>query len=182
VQEPDRAPSLLGILERYDWHQEAACYGEPDPRTFFPEEHDRTLPSSGSLLLPLLICSTCPVRRKCLEEAFASWDYHHGDRDRHTPRGVEERTRRGLPETTAVACGGNVEAIGIWGGTTESERRAVRDLPKDEAIDLLYRTCEQRLRVRIKAFEARPGRAATRRVKRIKALLEEMGRGRAKRA
>jgi hypothetical protein len=42
VRETERAPSILGILDRFDWHERAASSGEPDPRTFFPDDHDRT--------------------------------------------------------------------------------------------------------------------------------------------
>jgi hypothetical protein len=67
----ERAPSLLAILESYDWHQRAACYDEPDARTFFPEQqnkHDDA--ASPAMLLPLLFCLRCPVRRQCLEEGL----------------------------------------------------------------------------------------------------------------
>ncbi len=34
----DVAPDLREILAGFSWHLEAACRGEPDERTFFPEE------------------------------------------------------------------------------------------------------------------------------------------------
>jgi hypothetical protein len=177
VREPERAPSILGILDRFDWHRQAACSAEPDPRTFFPDEHDRTKPASGSLLTPLLICSTCPVRRECLEEAFESWDFQHGAWEKPISGASDQTRARGLPDTRSVPSFGCVEAKGIWGGTTEAERRAVRDLSRDVAIDLLYDTNEERLQIRVEAYEeARPGYSRNRRVKRIDAMLEERGR------
>jgi hypothetical protein len=73
VGETDKAPSLRTILQRFDWLEQAACKGDPDPRTFFPESKYGTDATSPRSLLPLLICWGCPVRRTCLEEAFKSW-------------------------------------------------------------------------------------------------------------
>jgi hypothetical protein len=130
--------------------------GEPNPQTFFPDECDRTKLSSGSLLTPLLICSTCPVRRECLEEAFESWDFEHGEREKPISGAAEGARARGLPETRSFPSFGSAEAKGVWGGTTESERRAVRDLPRDVAIKLLYVTNEERLQIRVEAYEQAP--------------------------
>jgi hypothetical protein len=46
--EPERGPSLLAILERYEWHEEAACRGEPDADLFFPDAG--CIPAEGTLL------------------------------------------------------------------------------------------------------------------------------------
>ena len=60
--------------------------------------------------------------------------------------------------------------FGVWGGTVEAERWALRDHPVDEAIDLLEETFERRLEVRLAAYwdnrnslrhnPSRPDRAA----------------------
>jgi len=62
VEEPESAPSLRTILDQYEWHKRAACYSEPDPRTFFPETNYKTSGWAPRELLPLLICQGCPVR------------------------------------------------------------------------------------------------------------------------
>lgn len=93
------------------------------------------------------------------------------------PTGGEDQRRRGMPETMTVACSGSGgDAEGIRDGTTELERYAVRDLPKEEAIERLYSTNNERLRVRVEAYEAKPPHSRTQRIKRIDAMLEEMGR------
>jgi hypothetical protein len=153
VAERDRAPSLLETLKRYDWHERAACYGEPDPNLFFPDVGgSSTKPSSPRMLLPLLICSTCSVRRECLEECYASWDFVRGHHERDLD--FEGRRLRGLPETQEMSSKGVPWAKGIWGGTTEEEREAARveGLTKEEAVEALYDTMEDRLRVRIDAY------------------------------
>lgn len=114
---------------------------EADDRTFFPDRvlDDGRAPGSPTHLVPLLICETCPVRRRCLDEGLspipAVWfgENAHG-------RDIERVT-----EGSATA--------GIWGGSTEMERAAVRDLPKEEAAELLDRTTSHRLDRRIAEFE-----------------------------
>jgi hypothetical protein len=72
----------------------------------------------------------------------------------------------------------------VWGGTTEVERRAVRDLPPEEAVELLDRTTDERMGRRIRAYrksqaEKRMTKGASRGVRRIivriDAMLEERG-------
>jgi len=96
--EPGGAPSLLEILERYDWHERAACRDEPDERTFFPEPQSgsktkRDSLASPSVLLPVLICLGCPARRECLEEALRPVSFQHGTRERIAPGNVERKWR-----------------------------------------------------------------------------------------
>jgi hypothetical protein len=82
--EPEALPDLrdLFAVSDYGWCRQAACRDEPDDTLFLS---DKTLPhnqpGSPSILLALLICAGCPVRRECLLEAmtpivspFQGWD------------------------------------------------------------------------------------------------------------
>jgi hypothetical protein len=135
---------------------------------FFPEANYRTGVSSPRSLLPLLVCWGCPVRRRCLEDAFQSWTYSHFA-GVHTELGTSR------------------SAHGIWGATTEFDREAVKELPPEEAIELLDRTTDGRMEKRDRLYLKEQGRkrrtkGASRGVRRIitriDAMLEERGRAR----
>ena len=69
---------------------------------------------------------------------------------------------------------------GIWGATSTQERRAVRHLPVQEAIDQLEAELPERARARIEAFAARYPREGGRQsvgANRLWAKLDEMGLG-----
>ena len=67
------------------WRDNAACRGtDPTTTTFYP-------PPSRNARDAKRICSSCPVRTECLQEALARHERH-----------------------------------GIWGGTTERERRQLK--------------------------------------------------------
>jgi hypothetical protein len=157
VGEPERAPDLRDVLATSEsgWRRQAACRGEPDDTLFLS---DKTLPhnqpGSPSILLALLICAGCPVRRECLLEAM-------------TP--IISRFHRWDPETEKIRESGphRVMLAGVWGGTTEAERAAMGDVPVPEAVERLERTFPQRLAAVACAFErnrarrvAKSGRAA----------------------
>jgi hypothetical protein len=77
--EPDRVPSVLDVLNRLDWHAEAACRdGEVD---FFPKRYyEGICPGTPRVLLPLVVCSSCPVRRERLIaglEGVQQWECPH---------------------------------------------------------------------------------------------------------
>jgi hypothetical protein len=144
VREPDQAPSLLEILKGYDWHASAACRDEENPNTFFPDvTNDRHHPTAPGVLLPLLICDSCPVRRRCLEESMRSWSYVRGQ--------LHLRVRDGGGEFDFSFASVST-ASGTWGGVTEVERIAERDRPVSEAIERLERMREPRLRKRIRGY------------------------------
>jgi hypothetical protein len=162
---------LTGIPDVRDlrpkWHDRAACAGEKDEKLFFfeaPLYKQPKMLSSPSLLLPLLICSTCPVRRECLTAALTPPVFFH-DEDDHDPA---------MPRT-----------MGVWGGSFEADRNAVRGLPTVEAkIEALEATFPERLAVRIEAWRAALAerrakhQPVTKRDKRIEAMLGT-ARGRA---
>jgi hypothetical protein len=64
------------------WVDQAVC-AQTDPEAFFPEKGETARPA-------LRVCSVCPVREPCLEEAL------------------------------------NDRLKGVWGGTTERRRQAIR--------------------------------------------------------
>jgi hypothetical protein len=87
-------------------------------------------------LAPLLICSSCPALRPCLEESLRSWNYAT----------VEEDERRG-PTSTA-------SAVGIWGGSFTEDRWALRHLPARDAADILEASFSERLQTGFAAWTA----------------------------
>jgi hypothetical protein len=157
VRDADRAPSLLEILKRYGWHERAACHGEEDGRTFFPEPQSRRSDAASPvMLLPLLFCLRCPVRRECLEDAYRPTAFQHGTYERAIS-GEVERNWRSLPDTRVVSPTSRADARGIWGGTTDLERYEVRKLPTTEAIEYLDDRVEARIERRIRTYlEGRP--------------------------
>jgi hypothetical protein len=98
-------------LSKYapEWHQRAACSAELDAPPNTPQFVDRFLTDEVSsvdfrqypepVLRTLQICWECPVRRPCLEQAYAQ-EVHVDDEDKYAPKWVEDGTREG-----------------IWGGT-----------------------------------------------------------------
>jgi WhiB family redox-sensing transcriptional regulator len=51
------------------WAARAACQGQ-DPALWFPEDHKG--PSPATVAEALTICSACPVRAQCLDDALAT--------------------------------------------------------------------------------------------------------------
>ncbi|ADL71041.1 WhiB family transcription factor [Mycobacterium phage Halena] len=73
----------------------AVCKGVEDPDIFFPGVGGG---GRKAIKQAKALCATCPVRVKCLDEAL-NWDREHPD--------YYDRTQ------------------GIWGGTTEAERKVI---------------------------------------------------------
>jgi hypothetical protein len=157
-------PKLADLIPA--WHADAACKDEQDERVFFQEVspfkvHSPAMMALPSLLLPLLICETCPVRRPCLEAAFNPPSFTTRFDEHHAVGGQESTPR----------------VFGTWGATYEGDRILVADLPTEVAIDALESTLEARIAARLEAYwEARNRRAAqsrgpTRRDRRIDELL-----------
>ncbi|HYT78326.1 MAG TPA: hypothetical protein VEQ37_03545 [Actinomycetota bacterium] len=97
-------------------------------------------PGPPSVLLALLICSGCPIRRECLLEGttpivspFQRWNPE------------TEKTRESGPHRLMLA--------GVWGGTVEAERLALGDVPIPDAVERLERTFPTRLSAVAWAFE-----------------------------
>jgi WhiB family redox-sensing transcriptional regulator len=66
-----------------DWHKDAACRGHRIPDLWFPEPGD---PLTGiRTARALWICSRCPVREECLDEAVKK-NEKHGIRGGKTTR------------------------------------------------------------------------------------------------
>ncbi len=122
------------------WTRYAACRDDPE-NLFFADKmlDDGRAPGSPSLLVPVLICETCPVRRPCLKDALTP---------RSTIRIDETATGRQL-----VIAGTGLPTAGIWGGSTEIERLALKHLPLEQAADVLESTLPTRIERRIAAFE-----------------------------
>jgi hypothetical protein len=141
--EPEALPDLRDVLTASDsgWRRQAACRDEPDDTLFLS---DKTLPhnqpGSPSILLALLICAGCPVRRECLLEAM-------------TP--IASPFHRWDPETEKMRESGphRVMPAGVWGGTTEAERVALGDVPIGEAVERLERSFPARLAAVARVFE-----------------------------
>jgi hypothetical protein len=129
--------SVAAVLASYGWHDQAACAGW-ETEVFFPDRSGSFSPGdeqgAGPRLLPLLVCSMCPVRRECLEQGLQTWAYGE---------------HPGTSQTMFA------KAVGVWGGTLDEDRSAVRRLPADEAADLLERTFPERLARRLEAYLAK---------------------------
>jgi Transcription factor WhiB len=135
------APDLRKILAaRPAWHEQAKC---ADSDAFFPDEQGtaRGNMAAAAQLVPALVCSTCPVRRPCLEAGLETWVFRHDALD------IDRGGKRKTADIAVVA-----RSSGIWGATTEQERWHVRDLPEGEAADLLEATMERRIDGRIAAW------------------------------
>lgn len=122
------------------WHLQAACKDESNPKTFFPEAPPfKSTPSSGSQLLPLLYCATCPVRRECLRSALEPLRFNVRDDDQLTAPRV----------------------FGCWGGTHEGDRVKVQHLPVEERLEVPERSFPGRLQARIDAYQRERARPRT---------------------
>jgi hypothetical protein len=130
--EPDRVPSVLDALDGLDWHAEAACRdGEVD---FFPDRgYEELFPGSPRIVLPLILCSTCPVRRKCLIAGLEGVRY------------VTGATAPGGRDPHAVEPRPSWASVGIWGGSSEAERQPYYAWPVEKAADRLEREFDARL-------------------------------------
>ena len=146
---PTTGPPKLATLVP-EWHDQAAWAGEEDANLWFAEPSALTTNANlhvSPLLLTTLICAACPVRRKCLEAAFAGITY---------PALIRETTT-GLQKLDAP---NRSRTMGTWGRTVEAERNAVHDLPASEAIEVLEDTLQQRIEARTAAWrETVAGRA-----------------------
>lgn len=163
--EPDRAPSITHILSAVNggWRSRAACRDEPDDELFLPDKAlSRKRPGSPTILLALLACSRCEVRRECLTEAMTPivspirrWDDAAGE------FGRQDAGSNGLMLS------------GTWGGTSEADRVAVGLLPIAMAVDQLEASFPQRLAAEAQMFERQwAGRTARRsRAGRVRAML-----------
>jgi hypothetical protein len=134
-----------GLPKRADlipaWHSRASCNGEEDANLFFYEPANvayQPHPESASLLLPMLICSGCPVRVECLRASLEQivipgrvWQ-----RGEHREKVMEDE----IPRT-----------MGVWGGATEHDRMQTKGLPIDERVEVLERTLQRRIEQRSSA-------------------------------
>jgi hypothetical protein len=139
----EEVANFLGALRRYEWHQDAACAASEV--NFFPDEFGvaRGNVASPALLIPILVCERCPVLTRCLEAGFETWTFSH-TMSRESPN--KQKTR---PQADAIVQASN---WGVWGGSTQHERHALRHLPAAEAVATLESTFDQRLQGRIKAW------------------------------
>jgi hypothetical protein len=165
-------PDLRDLLP--DW-QGALCAGTD---LHFPDEGgaSRGNLAAGASLLPLLICGPCPLRRRCLAEGFRTWEFSHNLSRTQAIEGPTIRNPAGGRTTFLVFGAPTVPWVfGVWGGSTQNERWALRDVPIPEAIELLDSTYESRVGARVDAWRelvaARTGHG--RFDKRIKAILAE---------
>lgn len=83
------------------WRARAACRDWPT-ELFFPKRGADKRSDEHLASIARSVCATCPVRPPCLMVAL----------------GFESREESGLPRPSQLA--------GIWGGTNERERRALR--------------------------------------------------------
>ena len=161
VAEPDRAPDLRAVLDGLlaGWRAQASCRGEE--RLFLSDRKLGYEPNLGSptVTLALLICSTCPVRRDCLAEAFREVRVELDPLSHASNR----------PSTSVVV-------DGIWAGTTYADRERVNGLPRYKAVRQLARSFPARLRRQAGAFRRRllaNARRPNYRERRVLKLLEE---------
>lgn len=85
---------MLAGLETPSWQDDALC-AQTDPEAFFPEK-------GGSPRNARLVCSRCPVREQCLEDALAR-DERFG-----IWGGKSERERRAIKRQRAADQHGEV--------------------------------------------------------------------------
>lgn len=99
-----RPPIATGLEPQVyvaDWRARAACRDYPT-ELFFPTRGADRRSDEHRASIARSVCALCPVRLPCLMVALG-----------HQPRGES-----GLPRASQLA--------GIWGGTNERERRALR--------------------------------------------------------
>jgi len=126
-------PNLREAFGSEPWHAAASCRDEEEELLFFyePNSVKRVQPprlDSASMLLPLLICATCVVRRECLRAGLEPPTFNHAESDR-------------FPALVRV--------FGTWGGTHEWDRMQMRRMSTVEAIDELERTLPDRVAARV---------------------------------
>jgi Transcription factor WhiB len=119
---------LLRLLRPKHWMAKAKCADMPlaeVDRTFFAEPSG-THPASAAIAADRarVICNGCPVRLDCLRFALSI----------ESPGWKEERSSRGQHDRIAVK---RPSAVGIYGGHTARERKAVLELPPDEQMKRL---------------------------------------------
>jgi hypothetical protein len=150
---PDRAPDIRDVLARFAWHADALCAEDNRPEDtkegdWFPEDGGRYDPGSPAWVLPILVCSGCPVRKACAGDALRVYKFSRRD------------------DKFATSC-----PVGIRGGTTWHDRQAVAHLPVPEAVDVLEASLADRVAVRVAAWRSRPRGATTGRRERALAAL-----------
>lgn len=138
---------LRDILDAHlsGWRAEAECRDEPDDELFLSDKNlPRMQPGSPTVVLALMLCARCPVRRPCLLEAL-----------RPTHLAVQRYSDAGEPQWILL---GGIQATGIWGGTTEAERTAAgrTGLTTSEIVDAFEATFTERLEHRLGAVLVEP--------------------------
>lgn len=63
----DRTDAIFALLQRPEWHAEAACRGEGMLDVMFP----KTRAAGAAWATARAVCMSCPVRRECCAEADA---------------------------------------------------------------------------------------------------------------
>jgi hypothetical protein len=155
-------------VELSGWRSRAACRDEPDPLLFLPDKNlSRHQPGSPTILLAMLTCSGCLVRRDCLREALEPVEF-----DAEMYR-TNVTTDRNHADTAFRPTPQRITMTGVWGGTTDEDRLALRDMPICEALERLEASFPRRLAAVARAFKrSRTWRRAKRgRPARAKALL-----------
>jgi hypothetical protein len=154
---------LRAVLDAHlsGWRAQAECRDEPDEDLFLSDKNLPRMPGSPTVVLALMLCARCPVRRPCLVEAL-----------RPTHLAVERYSDSGEQQWVLL---GGIQVAGIWGGTTESERTAATHigLTTTEIVDALEATFDERLERRLGAalIEPEVGRVHHRRA-RLRAMAE----------
>jgi len=106
-----------------DWIDRAACRGKP-LNWFHPEEGSRNGKLPPIARRALALCATCPVMDECLAHCLLT------ERFEFSIRADGEE-----PEEVAHWLSG------IWGGTTEADRKATRHMaPEDRIRELRARS------------------------------------------
>ena len=146
-----------GLRAERMWpHEEVASLSAAQVADEVRTEVNRAL---GTVTLALLVCSTCPVRRDCLAEAF-----------REIRVDLDPLSDAPTRPSTSVC----VE--GIWGGTTYVDRERVRGVAPDKAVKRLERTFPARLQRQAAAFRRRllaKPRKPNQRERRVLNMLEQ---------
>jgi hypothetical protein len=158
LRAPPGTPTISTFLEalrRNRWHDRAACR-DSDPGLFdidLSHGQARYL-ASPKILAAFLVCDGCEVRWECLRESL-------------------RRVHVKLSDEAAT----EAAAAGVWGGSTEWDRRAVRHLPREDAAAELERTFPERLAQRVAAFQAAHsnGHPPTLRVREVRRVLVGIG-------
>jgi hypothetical protein len=109
-----------------DWTLEAKCLDKPT-KWWMAEKGSRDDVDADSFRRAFFYCSTCPVKRECLEDDmfFETWKVNI--------RGVGEEPEWIYPMPE-----------GIRAGTLAEERKKTRHLPKETRIPLLLAIAQNR--------------------------------------